>query len=81
MGVPSGPFRATLFLLMESRAALGIVVLPTVSFDQTIKPCGVKTGVTSTSSHSIGTFAALNIFTTDCDISGPIPSPGISVTK
>lgn len=37
------------------------------------------TGVTSTQSHSIGTFAAVKIFWTAAEISGPIPSPGISV--
>lgn len=37
------------------------------------------TGVTSTVSHSIGTFAAVKIFWTAAEISGPIPSPGINV--
>lgn len=37
------------------------------------------TGVTSTVSQSIGTPAAWKIFCTAAEISGPIPSPGISV--
>ena len=37
------------------------------------------TGVTSTLSHSMGTLAALKIFCTAAEISGPMPSPGINV--
>ncbi len=55
----------------------------------TIKIVGIKihrhdvqltlTGVTSTVSHSIGTPAVWKIFCTAAEISGPIPSPGMSV--
>ena len=66
----------------DAIAASGIAVLPSL-----------RIGVTSTDSHLIGaysiinsvvnsraTFAAAKIFSTDSDISGPIPSPGINVT-
>lgn len=39
-----------------------------------------RTGVTSTDSHSSGTWAAVKICCTAAEISGPMPSPGISVT-
>ena len=58
------PLRATLFLLTECKAESGIVVTPFF-----------KKGVTSTSSHKIGTLFASNIRFTDFEISGPIPSP------
>lgn len=58
------PFRATLFLLTDSMADSGILVLP----------CSI-TGVTSTSSQSIGMSAARKISTTEREISGPMPSP------
>nr|Q08522.1 RecName: Full=Putative increased recombination centers protein 14 [Saccharomyces cerevisiae S288C]CAA99334.1 unnamed protein product [Saccharomyces cerevisiae] len=39
-----------------------------------------KIGLTSQDSHSMGTFAALKIFFTDLEISGPIPSPSMNET-
>lgn len=45
-----------------------------------IFPSACLTGVTSTVSHWIGTFAATKICWTAAEISGPIPSPGIRVT-
>jgi hypothetical protein len=61
------PLSATLFLLTLSRASSGIVVTPFL-----------KKGVTFTSSHSIGTFAAEKMRLTETEISGPIPSPRVS---
>lgn len=43
-------------------------------------PVGRRTGLTSTSTHEIGTCAALKTVFTASEISGPIPSPGISAT-
>ena len=43
-------------------------------------PSGFLTGVTSTDSQEIGASAAAKIFWTEAAISGPIPSPGMSVT-
>lgn len=64
-----GPFRATKFRCTLSMASSGMTVLPSLSV-----------GVTSTDSHSMGVFAAAKMSFTDCEISGPIPSPSISVT-
>lgn len=64
-----GPFNATRFLFTLSIASSGMTVLPFFN-------CGV----TSTGSHSIGTFAAVKMSLTDFEISGPIPSPSINVT-
>lgn len=69
-GVASGPLRAILFALIDLIASSGILVLPSGPF----------TGVTLTSSHSIGTLAAPKTVLTALDISGPIPSPGMSET-
>lgn len=65
-----GPFKPTLLRFTESIAACGIPK----------RPSGLRTGVTSTDSHSIGTLATAKIFCTAAEISGPIPSPGINVT-
>ena len=43
-------------------------------------PSGFLTGVTSTDSQEMGASAAAKIFWTEAAISGPIPSPGMSVT-
>jgi peptidoglycan/LPS O-acetylase OafA/YrhL len=69
IGVARGPLRATVFLRTLVMAASGIAVLPSLSM-----------GVTSTGSHSIGTLDAAKIDRTESEISGPMPSPGISVT-
>lgn len=50
-GVISGPFSPTLFLFIESIASCGIPNLPS----------GYLTGVTSTDSHSIGTWNKRNM--------------------
>uniref|UniRef100_A0A6B0UHY5 Putative secreted protein n=1 Tax=Ixodes ricinus TaxID=34613 RepID=A0A6B0UHY5_IXORI len=65
-----GPLRPILFLLTESMAFCGMPNLPS----------GPLTGVTSTTSHWIGTPAVLKISWTEAEISGPMPSPGMSVT-
>jgi len=65
------PLSATLLALILSNAVFGISVFPVT---------GLMTGVTSTSCHMIGAFAAAYICFTLFAISGPIPSPGISVT-
>ncbi|KAH9526724.1 hypothetical protein DERF_000788 [Dermatophagoides farinae] len=70
IGVANGPLRPILLRCTDSIAFSGIEK----------RPSGPLTGVTSTRSHSIGTLAAAKIFSTDSDISGPIPSPGIIVT-
>ena len=44
LGVARGPFKATVFFLTEAMAASGMAVLPFL-----------RMGVTSTSSHSMGT--------------------------
>jgi len=68
--VARGPFRPILFFSTDSIALGGIPNFPS----------GYFTGVTSTTSHSMGTFAAAKIFWTEAEISGPIPSPGMRVT-
>lgn len=70
MGVARGPLRATVLLRTLWIATSGMAVLPSL-----------MTGVTSTSSHSIGVLAAAKICLTEREISGPIPSPGIKVTR
>jgi len=70
MGVINGPFNPIVFLLTESMAAWGIPNFPSIP----------RTGVTSTGSQEIGTWAAAKIFWTAAEISGPIPSPGMRVT-
>lgn len=45
LGVAKGPFNATVFFLMDAIAASGMAVLPFL-----------RIGVTSTSSHLIGTW-------------------------
>ena len=70
MGVARGPLRATVLLRTLAMASSGMAVLPSLIM-----------GVTSTSSHSIGVFAAVKISLTEREISGPIPSPGIRVTR
>lgn len=70
IGVAKGPFKAIVFFLIDFIDSVGILDLPST-----------KTGWTSISSHSIGTLACLKMFLTDSDISGPIPSPGMSETR
>lgn len=65
------PLSATLLALILSNAFFGISVFPVT---------GLMTGVTSTSCHIIGAFAAAYICFTLFAISGPIPSPGMRVT-
>ena len=62
LGVARGPFKATVLPLMLLIASSGITVFPFF-----------KMGVTSTSSHTIGTLAAEKIDLTDSAISAPIP--------
>jgi hypothetical protein len=62
LGVARGPFKATVLPLMLLMASSGITVFPFF-----------KMGVTSTSSHTIGTLAAEKIDLTDSAISAPIP--------
>ena len=69
-GVASGPLSPMRVAPTDSITLLGMRILPSTPL----------TGVTSTGSHSIGALAASNIFCTLADISGPMPSPGISVT-
>lgn len=51
-----------MFFLIEATASAGMVDTPST-----------MVGVTSTSSQTIGTLAALKICLTDSEISGPIP--------
>jgi len=62
LGVARGPFKATVLVLILLMALSGMTVFP--SF---------KIGVTSTSSQTMGTLAALKIDLTDSAISAPIP--------
>lgn len=55
--------------MIDCTAGSGMVVNPLT-----------KIGLTSQDSHSMGTFAALKIFFTDLEISGPIPSPSMNET-
>src|SRR5947208_11460508 len=70
MGVVTGPFSATLLRLTESSSSTGSD-WPWRLNAITPASCG---------SHSIGTPATLKIRTTAAVTSGPMPSPGISVT-
>ena len=85
IGTEDTPFSPILFFCMEWMTSSGTVTCPS----------GVLTGATLTQSHATGTylprhcndqrmnwstFAALKMLITASDISGPIPSPLMSVT-
>src|SRR5712691_5890935 len=70
-GVVSGPFSATLFREIDSSSSAGSVV-PCFSTADAPARCG---------SHSTSRPAVSTILTTALVISGPMPSPGISVMR
>ncbi len=70
-GVNSVPLKHTLFLLIDARTSAGTSV--------TGSPLGVEPETPGKRSHSIGAPSSLTTSSTACEISGPMPSPGIRV--
>ena len=70
-GVNSVPLKHTLFLLIDASTSAATSV--------TGSPRGVEPETPGKRSHSIGAPSSARTSSTACEISGPMPSPGISV--